>query len=63
MSAKAFDFKPAPRPERVGDRCSKQMEDGKHRVGWCSDSSSSREAAWMEFSETTSGGAYLKLHL
>ena len=27
-----LDFKPAPRLEQVGDRCSKQMEDGKHRV-------------------------------
>jgi hypothetical protein len=33
MSAKAFDLKLAPRLERVGDRCSKQMEDGKRRVG------------------------------
>jgi hypothetical protein len=27
-----LDFKPAPRLEQVGDGCSKQMEDGKHRV-------------------------------
>jgi hypothetical protein len=27
-----FDFKSAPRLERVGDRRSKQKEDGKHRV-------------------------------
>ena len=29
---KVLDFKPAPRPEQVGDRRSEQKEDGKHRV-------------------------------
>jgi hypothetical protein len=28
-----LDFKPAPRPEQVGDERPKQMEDGKHRAG------------------------------
>jgi len=28
-----LDFKPAPRPEQVGDEHPKQMEDGKHRAG------------------------------
>jgi hypothetical protein len=33
-----LDFKPAPRLEQIGDKRPKQMEDGKHRVGSCSDS-------------------------
>jgi len=40
-----LDFKPAPRPEKVGDE--KQMEDRKHRIGRCADSASSRESARM----------------
>jgi hypothetical protein len=33
LSRQAADFKPAPRPEQVGDERPKQMEDGKHRAG------------------------------
>jgi hypothetical protein len=28
-----LDFKPAPRPEQVGDKRHKQLEDRKHRAG------------------------------
>jgi hypothetical protein len=34
---KVLDFKPAPRPEQVGDKRPKQMEDRKHRAGECAD--------------------------
>jgi hypothetical protein len=30
---KIVDFKPAPRPEQVGDKRSKQTEDRRHRIG------------------------------
>jgi hypothetical protein len=40
---KVLDFKPAPRPEQVGDKRPKQMEDRKHRPGECADSASPRE--------------------
>jgi hypothetical protein len=41
---KVLDFKPAPRPEQVGDKRPKQMEDRKHRPGECADSASPRES-------------------
>ena len=30
---KVLDFKPMPRLEQVGDKCPKQTEDRKHRLG------------------------------
>jgi hypothetical protein len=45
-------FKPAPRLEQIGDKCSKQVDDRKHRIGW-SDSPLQRESYRIEFSGTT----------
>jgi hypothetical protein len=28
-----LNFKPAPRLEQIGDKCSKQIDDRKHRIG------------------------------
>jgi hypothetical protein len=59
---KVLDFKPAPRPEQVGDKRPKQMEDRKHRPGECADSASPRESVRMRFLEQHSydSGATLK---
>jgi hypothetical protein len=46
---KVLDFKPAPRPEQVGDKRPKQMEDRKHRPGGFADSASPRESVRMRF--------------
>jgi hypothetical protein len=47
-----LNFKPAPRLEQIGDKCSKQVDDRKHRIGWWSDSPSQREPYRIEFSGT-----------
>jgi biotin carboxyl carrier protein len=41
---KVLYLKPALRLEQVGDKRADQLEKGKHRVGWCADSPSSRES-------------------
>jgi hypothetical protein len=50
---KVLDFKPAWWLEQIGYEGSKQVDDRKHRIGWCADSASPRESAGMEFSGTT----------
>jgi hypothetical protein len=45
MSKKEIlNFKPTSRLEQIGAKRPKQMEDGKHRVGRCADSTLSRES-------------------
>jgi hypothetical protein len=39
-----LNFKPAPRLEQIDDKCSKQVDDRKHRIGSCSDFRSPRES-------------------
>jgi hypothetical protein len=50
-----LNFKPAPRLEQIDDKCSKQVDDRKHRIGRCADSPSQRESYRIEFSGTTGG--------
>jgi hypothetical protein len=44
-------FKPAPRLEQIGDISSKQVDDRKHRIGYCVDSASPRESTGRTFRE------------
>jgi hypothetical protein len=44
-------FKPAPRLEQIGDISSKQVDDRKHRIGYCADSASPRESTGRTFRE------------
>jgi hypothetical protein len=55
-----LDLKPAPRLEQIGDKCSKQVHDRKHRIGRWSDSPSQRESYRIEFSGTTSHLFFLR---
>jgi hypothetical protein len=48
-----LNFKPVSRLEQVGDIRSKQVDDHKHRIGWCADSALPRESGRMEFSGIT----------
>jgi len=48
-----LNFKPAPRLEEIGDKCSKQVHDRKHRIGGCADSVSPCESRRIEFSGMT----------
>jgi hypothetical protein len=57
---KVLDFKPAPRPEQVGDKRPKQMEDRKHRPGECADSASPRESVTIFGTTPYDSGATLK---
>ena len=48
-----LNFKPVPRLEQVGDIRSKQVDNHKHRIGWCADSALVRESGRIEFSGIT----------
>jgi hypothetical protein len=48
-----LNFKPVSRLEQVGDIRSKQVDDHKHRIGWCADSALPSESGRMEFSGIT----------
>jgi hypothetical protein len=46
-----LDLKPAPRLEQIRDKCSNQVDDRKHRIGWWSDSPSQRDPTRSNFRE------------
>jgi hypothetical protein len=46
-----LDFQLPPRFEQIGDEHRKQMEDGKHRLGFCPDSPSGANPRGWDFRE------------
>jgi hypothetical protein len=47
-----LDFKPTPRLEQIGNKRPEQVDDGKHRIGSCSDSLSVANLAGLNFRES-----------